>query len=582
MPYPSKEQLKQIMMPLVSPDGPFTIALNEKGRYFPKAPPSMLHFYVNAFEKYRKETFIVYRDERFSFQETWEISLDIGVLLKNKLGVQPEDRVAIAMRNFPEWCFCFLGIGSIGAINVPVNSFWTGQEMCYGLQDSGSKVLFCDYGKYKEIESFIENLGIHVIVNRAPKNVSLKKSAIRYEDFINQRNIDQRPSHDDLLRLGEKIQPNDAAIIMYTSGSTGKPKGVVLTHRGVVSQMETFALNVGVRQKVAELIPDIVDLDTSTYQPCVLCVVPLFHGTGSHHNFLTSLVIGRKLVLLYKWDPEIALQLVEKERVSNWSGVPTMIADIINHPSFKKYDTSSLLNVGSGGAATPKSQVFKTNEAFKNGTAATAYGLTETNGAICINYGEDYMKRPTSCGVPFPIVEVKVVDLESEKDLQPNQMGELWIKSNLVMREYWNKPNATKKVLTSDGYLRSGDIATVDEEGFIYIIDRAKDIIIRGGENISCTEVENAIYTHPNVYECAVFGLQHERLGEVVGALIFLKSSNTTADEIVSYLNGKLAPFKIPSSENIFFTDKPLPRGATGKIQKRAIKEQFNKKISKL
>ena len=574
MPYPTREQLQLAMMPMIGPDGPFTIAENEKGRFFPKAHKSMIHFFVSAFEKYQNETFIVYKDERHTFKETWDISRDIGVLLKKKFGIKEGERVAIAMRNFPEWCFCFIGIGSIGAVNVPVNSFWTGQEMLYGLSDSGSKVLFCDFAKYKEIEPFLDNLNnIHIIVTRAPKNQKLK-SAIRYEDFIHEINPNERLNHSDLLQIGNQIQPDDSAIIMYTSGSTGKPKGVVLTHRGVLTQMEVLALNTAVRKRVSEMFPDIINLD-SIHQPCVLCVVPLFHGTGSHHNFLSSLVIGRKLVLLYKWDPELALQIIEKEKVTNWSGVPTMVADVISHPSFNKYNTTSLLNVGSGGAPTPKSQVLKTNKAFINGCAATAYGLTETNGGICVNFGDDYEKRPTSCGFPFPVVEVKIVDLETNETLPPNQPGEIWIRSNLNMREYWNKPSATAKVLTDDGYFKSGDIATIDEEGFIYIVDRAKDIIIRGGENISCTEVENAIYTHPNVRECAVFGLQHERLGEVVGVLILLESP-TTSDDIVQFLKGKLAPFKIPEASNIFFTDKPLPRGATGKIQKQAIKAKYN------
>merc|ERR1712232_102635 len=208
-------------------------------------------------------------------------------------------------------------------------------------------------------------------------------------------------------------------------------------------------------------------------QHCILCVVPLFHGTGSHHNFLRSIVIGQKLVLMFKWDPEMALKLIEKERVTTWSGVPTMALDIIEHPAFEKYDTSSLLSVGAGGAPTPASQVKRTAERFKNGLPTTAYGLTETNGAICANASMNYLRKPTSCGTPFPIVEVKVVDIETGEDLGPNERGELLIRSNLVMKGYWNKPEATAKVMTADGYFRSGDIATIDEEGFIYIVDRA-------------------------------------------------------------------------------------------------------------
>ena len=570
-----KETIQRLALPLLAPDGPFSIGFNERGRYFTKSPKTLLHFYVNRFAEFADNTFIVYKDERYTFQQVWNISRDLGVLLKKKYNIKQGDRVAISMRNNPEWCFSFLACGTIGAIPVPLNSFWKGKEMCYGLKDSGSRILICDYERYSVLDSFLDQLNIPLIVVRAPYSARNLKGAIRFKDLLQQVDISMRPNDDSLIQLADSIDIHDAGTILYTSGTTGNPKGVVLTHLGILTQMTNSEFLSAVQEKIQSL-PEVPKLMDNQYQECILCVVPLFHGTGSHHNFLRSIVIGQKLVLMFKWDPEIALQLIEKERVTTWSGVPTMALDIIEHPSFEKYDTSSLLRIGAGGAPTPESQVKRTAERFKNGLPTTAYGLTETNGAICMNSTMNYIRKPTSCGVPFPVVEVKIVDIQSGKVLGPNQRGELLIKSNLVMKEYWNKPEATAKVLTEDGFFRSGDIATIDEDGFIYIVDRAKDIIIRGGENISCTEVEHCIYSHPNVRECAVFGIPDKRLGEEVGALILLRDkSSCSSEEIVKFLKGKLASFKIPRTHNIFFTTTPLPRGSTGKIMKRTIKEKI-------
>ena len=569
---PSMEEIMKIVMPLVGPNGPFTLGVNERGRYFTKAPRNMLQFYVSQFTEYANKTFLVFEKERYSFEETWNIAKDLGVLLSNKFQLTQGDRVGIAMRNYPEWCISFITCGTTGSIAVPINSFWKGNELEYGIKDSGSKILFCDFQRYNEILPFIEKLQIKVIVVRAPGKEPLKL-AIRYEDLIREIEIKNRPSNDELIRsLDEKILPDDVAMITYTSGTTGNPKGVVLTHRGILNQMEVGKFLTFVQEKISELpnMPPIPQVD----QHCILCAVPLFHVTGSHHNFLQSLVIGRKLVLIYKWDAELALQLIEQEKVTNWTGVPTMALDIMEHPSFSKYNTSSLLTIGSGGAHTPAHQVKRTAETFKNGVPTSAYGLTETNGAICLNSALNYLRKPTSCGSPFINCEIKVVDIDTGKVLPPNERGELLIKSNLIMKEYWNKPIETAKVMTSDHFFRTGDIATLDEEGFIYIVDRAKDIIIRGGENISCSEVENAIYKNSAVRECAVFGVPDDRLGEIVGVLIMLKKP-LTAEELVSFLHGKIAPFKIPAVSNVYFTKNPLPRGATGKIVKRAIKDKI-------
>ena len=569
---PSRESMLQLLMPLVGLQGPFTIAVNQRGRYFPKGPSSLAAFYASQFREFAHSPFLVYEEERLSYAETWIAAKKLASLMRTRFHVVPGDRVAIGMRNYPEWCIAFIACGALGAVAVPLNSFWNGKEMAYGLQDSGSKLLFCDGERFKQVEPFLPTLGLSAIVARSRAPVTEREHVVSYASLQQEMNAMNEPSDSSILP--NTLQKDDAAIIMYTSGTTGNPKGVVLTQLGVTTQMEAARLLILLQEKVSELpgMPSIPAVD----QHCVLAIVPFFHVTGLHHLFLTSLIMGRKLVLMFKWDAQQALRLIQQERVTQWTGVPTMVLDIMEHPSFKEYDTSSLLSIGSGGAAPPAPMAKRIAQTFKNGRGTNAYGLTETNGAICLNSALTFLHKPTSCGSPFPIVEVKVVDTETGATLGPNQRGELLVRSNLVMKEYWNKPEATAEVITSDGFFRTGDIATLDEDGFIYIVDRAKDIIIRGGENISCSEVENALYAHPAIRECAVFGLPHERLGEEVGVMILLKQK-ATAEELVVFLQDKLAPFKIPPIYNIFFTPEALPRGATGKILKRSIRDQVQK-----
>mmetsp|Transcript_32593 Transcript_32593/g.85327 ORF Transcript_32593/g.85327 Transcript_32593/m.85327 type:complete len:365 (+) Transcript_32593:155-1249(+) len=352
---------------------------------------------------------------------------------------------------------------------------------------------------------------------------------------------------------------------MYTSGTTGNPKGVVHTHRNICDQMRFVELSAAI-ERASGTAP--------RSQPCGICAVPLFHVTGSHHIFISSFPTGRKLCLMYKWDAAEALRLIEEERATFWTGVPTMVQDLIEHPDFAKRDTSSLKSIGGGGAPTAPALVPKVNKRFR-GSASNGYGLTETNGAICTNSGNDYVRNPGSCGKPFPIVEAKCVDLETGADLGTDQRGELLLRSSLVMLHYHNKPEKTKEVLTEDGWFRTGDIATINAEGFIFIVDRLKDIVIRGGENISCSEVENAFYAGaPAIMECTAFGVPDARLGEDIALMAYLKpGQRASVSEMRASVGGTLANFKTPNPKHIFVIDRPLPRGATGKIQKAQVRK---------
>jgi len=534
------------------------------GLGFLKGPLNMREYIESGFQEYSQNEFIVYEEERYTFEEIRAKVISLASVLKNEFKIFKGSRVALCMRNYPEFCVVFLCTLYIGAVVVPLNGWWTEEELIYGLTDSGASLFICDQQRYMRVES--SRLSIPVIVVRGSHELPV--DVLRYEHMVN---TDE--SHDI-----ESIVPDDVGCIMYTSGTTSKPKGVVLTHRGMTSQMCIQML----AMKVAHL------LGVPNEKQCMICPVPLFHVTASHHVLLSSLAVGRKIVLLYKWYAGIALELIQKERPNKWTGVPTMVQDLLNHVNFIKTDTSSLKFVGGGGAPTPKSQLVHVQSKFKNCVPHQGYGLTETNGAISSISGDEYHARPLSCGRPMPVVQAVIVDENSLTEVPFGFNGEILIKSPLVMREYWNRPDETAKTILTipgkgHGWFRTGDIGHLDKDGFIYITDRSKDIIIRGGENISSAEVEHAVYENPNVLECAVFGIKDIRMGEEVGLAVVLKDGTTlTEAQIVNEVSRRLARFMLPKRSNIFLLKKQLPRGSTGKILKRALRDAFGNKSSKL
>jgi long-chain acyl-CoA synthetase len=519
--------------------------------------------------------------ERFTFLQVLEEANALANYLVSDLGVKKGDRVAMAMRNYPEWCFAFMAATSIGAVAVPTNSLWNEKELEYGMADSGASVIFCDFMIYNRIKPLIDsgNLNAKLVVSRVPAGNALPAGVLLFDDV--QKVCAGRPLPP------VDVDEEDNAIIMYTSGTTGNPKGVVSTQRAVMSAMNTM-LYMGVVGKVVGAIIAKGAGNASTPkavaaakppppQQATLCPVPLFHATGSHAIFLASFLMGRKLVLMYKWDASEALKLVQNEKITSFTGVPTMSLELVTHPDFAKFDTSTLSRIGGGGAPPPKTLGGLVDKATKGrASAGQGYGLTETNAITVSASAQDYKANPASCGKATVLVDLKVVG-DDGAALPTNGVGELLIRSAANMKEYWNKPEATAEAMTEDGWFRTGDIGRVDEEGYVYIMDRAKDLIIRGGENISCAEVESAVYEHPAVAECAVFGMPDERLGEVVAVAITPKpgfnASNTDAAEMRAFFTERLAKFKVPAE--IYIWAEQLPRGPTGKIPKRAIRQQI-------
>ena len=500
-------------------------------------------------------TFLVYEDERWSFADVMRHVDALAATLVDRYGVSKGDCVAIGMRNYPEWVVAFAAITSVGAISVSLNAWWTSDEMDYALEDSGATVLIADRERAERSAASCARLGTRVLgVRLGDTNPT---GADRYEDVV----ILGTPMPD------VSIDPDDDATILYTSGTTGRPKGAVSTHRAVVQSLMSFSC-----RATADAVRK-ADPTPPANPSAFILIVPLFHVTGCVAVMMSCFVSGAKLVIMYKWDPERALQLIERERVTNFVGVPTQSWDLLECPAFGNYDTSSLLSVGGGGAPAPPELVKRVAGSFKTGRPNIGYGMTETNAYGPGNNGQDYLDHPTSTGRAVPTMQIETRDPDG-KSLPQGELGEIWFKSAVLIRGYWNKPEATADTIV-DGWLRSGDIGRIDAEGFVYVVDRAKDMVLRAGENVYCAEVEAAIYEHPAVYEAAVFGVPHERLGEEVATAVFLKPGNpATVDELKAHIATRLAGFKVPS--RWLLLDAQLPRNASGKILKRELRDRFD------
>jgi long-chain acyl-CoA synthetase len=542
---------------LTGAGGPYEIVetdvLGRPTRVFRHAPPSLRAVFDSA-RRRGDETFLVFEDESWSFARVMALVDATAALLALRYGVAPGDRVAIAMRNYPEWIVTFAAVTSIGAIAVALNGWWTTDELAFGLSDSGAKVVVADLERSLRIAPALASLpGLRVLAVRSEGE--LPAGVERLGEVL--RPGAPMPAVD--------ISPDADATILYTSGTTGRPKGALSTHRAVLSALMAFGCRAAVR---AELKPE--ERASHPYPPCFILTVPLFHVTGLVPVMLSAFASGTKLVMMYKWSPERALELIERERVTIFVGVPTMSFDLLESPDFARRDTSSLLSVGGGGAPAPPELVRRIDRSFARGKPGIGYGMTETNAYGPQNQAEDYLRKPKSAGRVIPVVEVRITDPDG-RVLPRGEPGEIWFRGPNLIRGYWNRPDATAETIV-DGWLRTGDIGRLDDEGFVTVEDRAKDMVLRAGENVYCAEVEAAIHEHPGVHECAVFGLPHERLGEEVAVAVLARRGAALDEESLrSFLDGRVAPFKIPS--RVFVVDEALPRNAAGKILKRALRD---------
>lgn len=530
------------------------------------APPSLAAVFEMS-RPFGERVYLVNEDERVTFDAHRRAVAKLAHQLIAD-GVKKGDRVAIIMRNLPEWSVAFWAAVHAGAIVTPLNAWWTGPELEYGLTDSGTKIAIADAERWERLREHAGNCPDlkRVYVSRSSEETADPRVS-RLEDVIGSPM--SWASLPDAPLPAISFDPEDDVTIFYTSGTTGKPKGAVITHRNIVSnffnamcaQARSF-----LRRGEMPPAPD------PTVQKATLISVPLFHATGCFAIMMPAVMAGSKIVMQRKWNADQALELIERERITTAGGVPTIAWQIIEHPRFHEFDLSSLETISYGGAPSAPELVRRMKERFPLIKPGQGWGMTETSATATSNFAEDYERKPSSCGVPSPTGEVKIVG-DKGQTLGPNEVGELWYRGPIVVRCYWNKPEATAETFI-DGWVKTGDLAKIDEEGFVYIVDRAKDMLIRGGENIYCVEVENALYDHPAVMDAAVIGIPHRTLGEEPAAVVHLKPGmKASEEELRHHVAQKIAAFKVPVK--IAFLPETLPRNANGKIMKKELKSIF-------
>ncbi len=528
-------------------------------RTFVNAPPTLRELYCEARSD---KQFLVYEGLRLSFEDTWREACRLATALV-ELGVKREDRIALSMRNYPEWVVAYMAITSIGAMCVAMNALWQPDEMEYGLGHCGSKMLICDQERYDRLQLCKSvSPDLKIIVARATK--PLPEGVLSYETLM------KRPETS--IMPGVRPLPDDDAIMYFTSGSTGHPKGAVSSHANVLNALMSWELDL-----YAAFVTGLVEKPPADApQGVALLAIPLFHVTGSHAVFLQSFRLQRRLVSMYKWDVEKAGELIEAEQVTTFVGTPAITGDLVQEGKRSSRDFSSLRSVGGGGASRAPEQVRAIDATFPNAQPGTGWGMTETN-AIGVGIAAgDYLRFPESSGRISAVLDMRVVG-EDGKEVATGQRGELQVRGASIMKGYWNRPDANAESFVGE-WFRTGDVVTVNDEGFVFIVDRIKDLVIRGGENIGCGAVEYALQEHPNVIEACVYGVPDERLGEEVAATIYVDRA-VSEEELRAFLEPRLAKFQIPR----YFTmsGEPLARGATGKILKKELRVEAARLLAK-
>lgn len=537
-------------------------------KIYADAPPTIRTILELAEPQFGARDYLVYEGERVTYAAFTRAVEHFAKILQDQFGVKKGDRIAVIMRNFPQWPVPFFAALSLGAIATPMNSWWTADELEYGLQDCGAKLAVIDPQIHARIQDRVSNLNAleAIIVARASDDVS-GDNLHSMESLIGPAS-----SWADLPKIGlpaVDLQPDDDATIMYTSGTTGRPKGALASHRAIISNMLnslTCQMRMLLRRGEEPPEPDPDD------QSATLLAIPFFHATGAFAVLIPSMLQGNKIVSMYKWDAGEALPIIERESINAVGGVPAIAWQLLEHPDRDQYDLSTIKAISYGGAPSAPELVTTIKKRFPEAAPGNGWGMTETCATASLNIGEDYVNRPDSAGAPPGAVELKIIDPDGQ-EVPAGDVGELWCKGPMNCKAYWNKPEATAETFV-DGWVVTGDLARLDDEGFLYLVDRAKDMLIRGGENIYCIEVESALYDHPAVMDASVVGIPHKVLGQEVGAVVQLKPGmNASEDELRAHVRNQIAAFKVPVE--IQFQDEPLPRNANGKILKPELRDRF-------
>ena len=530
-------------------------------RTWKNAPPNLRAIALLG-QSHGAREFVIYEDERMTYDAWFRAVARLAHEFQAR-GVKKGDRVALAMRNLPEWPVVFFAAVTIGAICVPLNAWWTGDELAFGLSNSGTKLLVCDEERWDRLKDRRNDFSCvnHTFVTRAEHPLN---GADTLESVIGTPK--QYASLPQATLPDVEILPEDDATIFYTSGTTGRPKGALGTHRNLCTNILSSGYNAGCAGlRRGEPLPE--------PQPKTgLTVIPLFHVTACSAGLMGNIAAGNTMVYMYKWDPVEAFKIIEREKVSSTGGVPTIAWQLLEHPERKNYDLSSIEAIAYGGAPAAPELVRKIREVF-GALPGNGWGMTETMATVTGHSSEDYLNRPDSCGPPVAVADLKIMSEDGSRELPTGEIGELWARGPMVVKGYWNNPEATAETFV-DGWVKTGDLARLDEEGWCYIADRAKDMIIRGGENIYSSEVENVLYDHPAVTDAALIGLPHQQLGEEPAAVVHLAPGMQASEaELQEWVAERLAKFKVPV--RIAFTPDTLPRNANGKILKKELSSFF-------
>ncbi len=558
-------ELKQAWDELTGPGGQFEITTvdvrGQELRVYKNQPPTLREFWQMT-AVHGDADYLVYNDERMSFTEAHRQVAQVANWLMAQ-GVEPGDRVAIAMRNYPEWMLGYWACVSIGVACVGMNAWWVGPEIVYGVNDADPKVIIVDQERLERFQAVADELGDRIMVG------------VRCEPTDGVTPWSEVIAGDAALP-DVAVDPDADASIFYTSGTTGRPKGAQLTHRGCVANVMSVAFATTVQNMAlakAGTEAPAGSQEATPASPAALVVTPLFHVTANNCVAQGLTLAGGKLVHLYKWDAGEALRQIEAEKITTFSGVPVMARELISHPEFATRDTSTLASLGGGGAQIQPDLVHKIEGEVATARPSTGYGMTETCGIITAVGSDFFVDRPDSAGPAMPSFEAACFDDDGNR-VATGQIGELWVKGSQVIKGYLNRPDATAESIT-DGWLHTGDVARMDDDGFIYIVDRKKDMVIRGGENVYCAEVEAAIFEHDAVAECSAFGVPDDRLGEEIAAAVVLKpGAELSADELRTHLGELMAKHKTP--RYLWFLDEQLPRNASGKFVKRELRESLD------
>ena len=562
MPTQLDQDIERFTQAVTAPGQMFELTTAVRGNTempaFKNAPPSLAHYFAHFANEKKDELFIVDGDLRMTFGEIYAAAANVAHGLATRQGMKKGDRVGIAARNSANWIIAYMGTLMAGGCATLLNGWWTGEELAYGIKLCDCSLVLADAQRAARMEG--EDIQAKIVtIGHGKPSEGLSDIWAAGDTAANM--------------LGE-LGPSDLATILYTSGSTGNPKGAYSDHLGVVSGTMNYVCQTAM---ILQILTE--RNEAPSVQPSALVAVPLFHVTGEIPLFLQSFALGRKLVLMPKWDATEALRLLDEEKITYFVGVPLMSYELATHPNRDDYDLSECKSFAAGGSPRPPEHVTKIKNAFPEGNPLLGYGLTETNAVGCGNLNENYLAKPGSTGMPSkPLVDLAILDDDGNK-LETGKVGEVCIRSIANFIGYWRNEEATEAAFTKDAYFRTGDLGYLDEDDYLFIVDRKKDIIIRGGENIACIEVEEAIYAHPDVAECSVFGVPDERLGEVPAAVYLPRAGRTLAkDDLREYLAEHIAAFKVP--QYLWVAKEQLPRLGTQKVDKRTLKTRYLEELA--